>query len=247
MKRPIFIALLCLVTSNAYAATTVTVDSNENIAVSQPVVVAQPVAVSVPAVITREAVAGDFEGRIVGINYPLNQVVVREDNNNERLLTVTPDVINSYRVGDYVIVHPTADVTVLTMQDNPKDFEGDIIRVDMSDNQLVVLDTNGRERKVQLKQGMIGTYKVDDYVRIHLMEDLKEAKTIETLRNVRNFEGRVVSIDSAKSVIVVRDTHDKEAIVIVRQGLINNYSIGQQVRIYTLPDHNEAQLIRVIR
>lgn len=249
----LFIALLLLVSLKAQAATTVTVDDNNNITVKQPNSVVQPVVTETvvlnqtPAVITREAIAGDFEGRVVGIDYSKNQILIREANNNERQEIVAPEVINNYRVGDYVLVHPTTALTVLTMQENPKDFEGEIIRVDMSKGQMVVLDTYGRERKVQLKQGMISTYKVDDYVRVHLMADLKEAKTIETLSDVRNLEGNIVNIDTVRSQIVVRDEHGKDAVVWVRQGLINNYSIGQHVRIYILPNHEEAQLIRVVR
>ncbi len=253
MHVSLFIALLLLVSLKAEAATTVTVDNNDKVTVVQPNVVVQPVLTETvvlqqtPAVITRETIAGDFEGRVVGIDYSRNQILVREANNNERPEVVAPEVINNYRVGDYVLVHPTTALTVLTMQENPKDFEGDIIRVDMSKNQIVVLDTNGRERKVQLKQGMISTYKVDDYVRIHLMADLKEAKTIETINDVRNLEGNIVSIDTSRSQLVVRDEHGKDAVVWVRQGLVNNYGIGQHVRIYILPNHEEAQLIRVVR
>ena len=54
--------------------------------------------------------------------------------------------------------------------------------VDSSSNMIVVHDTMGHDRRVQLKEGMISSYKVDDYVRVHLMADLKEAKTINTVR-----------------------------------------------------------------
>jgi len=109
-----------------------------------------------------------------------------------------------------------------------------------------VLDTNGRERKVQLKQGMIGTYKVDDYVRIHLMADLKEAKTIETIRDVRNLEGNIVSVDTSRSQIVVRGADGKDSTVLLRQGQINNYRMGDHVRIYLLANHEQVQVIRII-
>ena len=249
----LFIVMLLLVSLKVQAATTVTVDNNDNVTVNQsngvvpPVITETVVLTQTPVVIIREAIVGAFEGRIVEVNFSRSQITLQDANGTDRQVLVKPEMINSYRVGDYVQIRPTADLTIITLEENPKDFEGDIIRVDMSKSQIVVLDTNGRERKVQLKQGMISTYKVDDYVRIHLMADLKEAKTIETINDVRNLEGSVVNIDSSRSQIIVRDEHGKDSAVLVRQGLINNYSIGQRVRIYILPNHDEAQLIRVIR
>jgi predicted RNA-binding protein len=249
----LFIALLLLVSANAHASTTVTVDDNSPVTVNPPSALVQPVVTDTvvlnqtPVDITKVATTRDFEGRVVGVDYAQYIIHVLDPNQIERQVSVKQDVINNYRVGDTVLIHPTSDVTIVTLQDNPKDFEGEIFRVDIPKNEIMVQDTNGRERRVQMKTGMIATYKVDDYVRIHLMADLKEAKTIETIGDVRSLQGNIVSIDYSRSQIVVRNTHGKDTTVWARQGLINNYHIGENVRIYTLPNHEEAQLIRVVR
>jgi hypothetical protein len=72
-------------------------------------------------------------------------------------------------------------VTFIREESN-RDLEGRIINVDTSQGTILVHDKEGRDRRVQLKQGMISGYKVDDYVRIHLMADLKEAKMIRTIK-----------------------------------------------------------------
>lgn len=253
MKKLLFVFMFLLMSSSARATTTVAVDDNNKVIVTQPSVVVQPVLTEtvvvnqMPVVITREAIAGDFEGRIAEVNYSRSQITIQDTNGTDRQVLVKPEMINSYRVGDYVQVRPTADLTIITVEENPKDFEGEIIRVDMSKSQIVVQDTNGRERRVQLKRGMISTYKVDDYVRIHLMADLKEAKTIETVRNMGRHDGYVVRVDPQGSRMVVRDTHGSERTVLVRQGMITSYRVGNQVRVYQLADHEDVQLVRVIR
>ncbi len=230
----------------AHASTTVIVDKNEQVTVTQSAgYVAQ--AVVTPVVVTREVTAGDFEGRVVEIDYALYQMFVRDIDSKDRQIAVRQEMINNYRVGDYVLIRPTTDFTVITLAENPKDFEGEIIRVDIPKNQIVVQDTTGRERKVQMKQGMIGTYKVDDYVRVHLMADLKEAKTIETVGEARNLEGRILSVDAASSRIVIRGNDGSDSTVILRQGQANNYHVGDNVRVYLLANHEQVQVIRVIR
>ena len=249
----LFIVSLLLVSSKAQATTTVTVDENSNVTVNRPNVVVSPVVTETvvlqqtPVVITREAIAGAFEGRIVEVNFSRSQITIQDANGTDRQVSVKPDAINSYRVGDYVQIRPTADLTIITIEENPKDFEGEIIRVEMSKGQIIVQDTNGRERRVQMKQGMISTYKVDDYVRVHLMADLKEAKTIETVRDMGRLDGYIVRVDSQGSRMVIRDTHNNERTVLVRQGMITNYRVGNQVRVYQLADREDVQLVRVIR
>ncbi len=240
----LFVGMLFLVSLKAEAATTVTVDNNEKVTVIQPSGYAQPVVT--PVVITREGVTGDFEGRIIEIDTLRYLIIVQDTQGRNTSVSVKPEMINHYRVGDTVLIHPTTDLTVMTLAVNPKDFEGEIIRVDIPNNQIVVQDTTGRERKVLMKQGMIGTYKVDDYVRIHLMADLKEAKTIETVNNVRNIEGNIVSVDASRNQIVVRGTEGKESVVILRPGQVNNYRVGDHVRIYHVTNQNQVQVIRII-
>lgn len=235
------VTALLLLCGSSQAATT------ETIVVVQPAVTETVVLQPTPVVITRDSKAVAFEGRIVQVDYSRNQIMIQDSFGANRQVLVKSEMINSYRVGDYVQVRPTTELTVITIEENPKDFEGEIIRVNMSDNQIVVQDTNGRERRVQLKQGMIGTYKVDDYVRIHLMADLKEAKTIETVRGMGRHDGYVVRVDPQGSRMVVRDASGRERTVLVRQGTITNYRVGNQVRVYQLADHEDVQLVRMIR
>lgn len=138
------------------------------------------------------------------------------------------------------------EVPVVVTQRDPKDLEGEIIRVDAPESEIVVRDEDNRERKVVLKKGMIGTYKVGDYVKIHLMADLKEAKTINTVRTA-DISGEVVATDYPRNVIIVRDERGVDRTVIVNPALPQNV-VGDHVRLYVVaesPDVREVKLIRV--
>ncbi len=200
-----------------------------------------------PMIVTRTEITGDFEGRITQVNYTQNMITINDTNGRDRQVSVKPEIINNYRVGDYVQIRPMTDLTVITIEENPRDFEGEVTGIDGTKGRIVVLDTNGRERKFQLKQGTYNNYKVDDYVRVHLSSDLRDALTIKTLNDVRNLEGRIITIDAPRSWILVRGTNGKENAVFVRQGQIQNYRVGDQVRIYTLENLDQVQTIRVIR
>ena len=134
---------------------------------------------------------------------------------------------------------------IVTTTEDPRKLEGEIIRVDYPGHQIVVRDINGRERKVLLKQGMISTYKVDDYVRIYLMADLKEAKTIETLTTA-DLDGDIASIDYTNNVIIVRE-NGRDSRVILRPELVRSYKAGDHVRLYVLSPYAEMQEARLIR
>jgi hypothetical protein len=245
-----FVLSLLLISLPVWAETTVTVDNNNNkvtVNQNQPSGEPQQTVTQVPVVVTNVINTGAFEGRVVEVNYAQNLIVVQDSSGVNRQVLSKPEMINGYRVGDYVQVRPTADLTVITLEENPKDFEGEIIRVDIPKGQIIVLDTNGRERRVQLKQGMISAYTVDDYVRVHLMADLKEAKTIETVRDIRRLDGSIVTVDAQGSRMVVRDSHGNERTVLVRQGMITSYRVGNYVRVYQLADRDDVQLVRVIR
>ena len=162
---------------------------------------------------------------------------VTVDNNEKVTVTQQPVV--------YVPVVPQP--VVIVQETDPRNVEGVIFRVDMSEGQIMVQDTAGRERRIQLKQGMIGTYKVDDYVRIYLMADMKEAKTIETVRGVRHLDGNIVGINALSSQIIVRGADGKDSTVIVRQGQIDQHRMGDRIRIYLIENNEEVQVIRVIR
>lgn len=144
------------------------------------------------------------------------------------------------------VVVPITPVIVIKTED-PKDLEGEIIRVDMPESMIVVQDANNRERKVTLKQGMIDAYKVGDYVQVHLMADLKEAKTIKTVRTA-DLEGDVVVADLAGNQIVVRDSDPMDHVVLLNPAMNNKYVVGDHVRLYVvsdMPDVKEVRLIRV--
>jgi len=248
-KSASVIVLLLACGSAAHAASTVTVDSNDKITIVKsgaPVPVAVIPVVVTTAVVTPVVITGDFEGRISEIDGSRNQIVVQCSDGIDRQVSVQPEMINHYRIGDYVQIHPTASVTLITIDENPREFEGEIIRVNIPKGRIVVLDTTGRERRVQLKRGMIANYKVDDYVRIRLGSNLKEAQTVKTVSDVRGLEGRIVSIDSTGSRIVIRDTEGKDSTVLVRQGQISRYRSGDHVRVYLLQNRDQVQVIRVI-
>lgn len=162
------------------------------------------------------------------------------DRNQPSTTTVVQEVIPQ------TVVVQQVPVIVTTVQD-PKDLEGEIIRVDASDSQIVLLDADNRERKVLLKQGMIGTYKVGDYVQIHLMADLKEAKTIKTVRTA-DIDGNVVATDYARNQIVVRDETGTDRVVILNPNMSGKNVVGDHVRLYVVsesPNVKEVKLIRV--
>src|SRR5689334_171791 len=98
----------------------------------------------------------------------------------ETTVTVNDDQVTVNRAATPTVVVQQEQPVILTTTQDPRELEGEIIRVDYPESMIVVRDANGRERKVWLKQGMINNYKVDDYVKIYLMADMKEAKTIKT-------------------------------------------------------------------
>ncbi len=187
MKKPhvsLFIVLLLLISFKAQATTTVTVDDNNRVQVSQvPVVVTQPI-VAQPVFVAVVDNSADFEGEIEKIDRSTRVLNVIDTEGRTRQVLVTQQTIDTYRTGDFVRIHPIAGVREVTFirEESNRDLEGRIINVDSSQSTIVVHDNQGRDRRVKLKQGMISNYKVDDYVRIHLMADLKEAKMIRTIK-----------------------------------------------------------------
>ena len=156
-------------------------------------------------------------------------------------------------VTEPVIVQPAPVVVVkpvvVTKVEDPRALEGEIIRVDYPDKQIVVEDIDGRERKVTLKQGMINSYKVGDYVVVYLMADLKEAKTITT-KHTADLEGNIISIDETNGRMIILESNGsgKNVLVAVKPGLINNYKVGDRIRLYVVsdtPDFGEVRMIRV--
>lgn len=190
----LFVALFSLVSFKAQATTTVMVDDNNQIQVSQtqpqtvvvqdvPVTVVQPV-VAQPVLVAVLDNSADFEGEIEKIDRSTRTIDVIDTEGRTRRVMVTQETISTYRTGDFVQIHPSAGVREVTFirAESNRDLEGRIINVDNSQSAIVVKDAQGRDRRVKLKQGMISNYKVDDFVRIHLMADLKEAKMIRTIK-----------------------------------------------------------------
>ncbi len=142
---------------------------------------------------------------------------------------------------------PVVDATpvIIARENNPKEFEGEIIQVDLPEHQILVRDAEGRDRRVTVKQGMINNYKVDDYVQVSLMEDLKEAKMIHVVQDAFHFEGTIVGVDSSTNHIVVRDKTQTDKTVLVASGMTAYFKTGDRVRIYLVPEYKEARFIRI--
>lgn len=95
--------------------------------------------------------------------------------------TQTPVVVTQpVMVPQQVVLTQEVPVVILKTEDM-RNFEGTIVKVDYRGNEIVVRDTTGKERRVMVKQGMIGHYKVDDRVKIELMTDMKEARMIRVV------------------------------------------------------------------
>ena len=62
------------------------------------------------------------------------------------------------------------------------EFEGWIVGVNYLENRIVVHDSDGKDRRVRIRQGMISHFKVDSRVRVRMMADGREAEMIWILR-----------------------------------------------------------------
>ena len=65
--------------------------------------------------------------------------------------------------------------------------------------------------------------------------------------NTKEFEGEILSVDYPDSQILVRDTSGRDRRVIVKQGMINNYKVGDYVKVELMADHKEAKMIRTLK
>ena len=167
------------------------------------------------------------------------ETTVTVDNDQTTVTTGQPAPIQTVAV--------TATPVIIAQERNEKEFEGEIIRVDYPNSLIVVRDRDGRDRKVIVKQGMINNYKVDDYVEVTLMADMKEAKMIHIVRDLPRFEGRVIAVDSNVNHIIIREGNGKERTVLVATGMTTYFKAGDSVRIYAVPDQQrEVRFIRVL-
>ena len=163
--------------------------------------------------------------------------VTVEDNKTTVVQEAVPQAV--------VVQQEPVPVVVATTED-PRELEGEITIVDYPENQIVVQDINGREKRVLIKQGMINGYNVGDYVQIYLMADLKEAKTIHT-RRTSDLEGDIVVADYTKNQIVVRDAAGMDHVVILSPGMNSSYQAGDHVRLYIVSDYPDMKEVRLIR
>ncbi len=155
-----------------------------------------------------------------------------------------------------VVVQPAGTQTVLLQkqtvvlmeQQDPRNLEGTVVKVNLVGRELLVRDINGRERQVKMmKQSMINNYKTGDYVQIYLTRDLTEAKKIRTKQSP-DLEGDIVAVDMNTNVIVVRDTNGVDRSAIIRPSMIRGYRVGDRVRFYAVSENadiQEAQIIRI--
>lgn len=155
-----------------------------------------------------------------------------------------------------VVVQPAGTQTVLLQkqtvvlmeQQDPRNLEGTVIKVNLVGRELLVRDINGRERQVKMmKQSMINNYKAGDYVQIYLTRDLTEAKKIRT-KQMPDLEGDIVGVDMGTNVIIVRDTNGIDRSAIIRPTMIRGYRVGDRVRFYAVSENDniqEAQIIRI--
>ena len=65
--------------------------------------------------------------------------------------------------------------------------------------------------------------------------------------NSKEFEGEILSVDYPESQILVRDTTGRDRRVIVKQGMINNYKVGDYVKVELMADLKEAKMIRIVK
>ena len=170
---------------------------------------------------------------------------VTVENADASTVTVTQSPTPSVVTTPVIAVNQTP--VMIVKDENPREFEGEIINVDMPESQVLVHDTIGRDRRVTVKQGMISGYKVGDYVQVRLMADMKEAAMIRTIRDVRPLEGIIVNVDSITHGIVVRENNGTNRAILVAPGMTGNFRMGDKVRIYAISDTSEAKLIRILK
>lgn len=154
-----------------------------------------------------------------------------------------------------IFVQPAATQTVVLQkqrvifmeQRDPRNLEGRVVKVDLVGKQLVVNDSNGRDRRVDvLKPGMINHYKVDDYVQIYLTPDLTEAMTVRTKQSP-DLEGDIVGIDQVNGALIVRGENGQDQRAIIRPNMIQGYQVGDRVRFYVISENGDLQEAQIIR
>ncbi len=142
------------------------------------------------------------------------------------------------------VVEPTQVVVV--SESDSREFEGEIISVDYPGNQIMVREPNGRERRVDIKQGMISNLKVNDYVEVQLMMDNKEAKMVKKVKEARLIEGTIIVLNTDAQQLVLQDANGQSHTVLMTPGNINQFRTGEHVRVYAISNDRPVRYIRVI-
>lgn len=191
------------------------------------------------SIIQGVAIFSGFVFLSVPFSSALASTTVTVESQGETVTTVVPTESTE-------AITTAATPVVIEQTGNPKQFEGEIIRVDYPKSLIVVRDTFGRERKVIVKQGMINNYKVSDYVEVEMMADLKEAKMIHTVRDLPRFDGMIVRIDPSVNQIVIREHNGRDRTVVVAPDMIAQFKAKDKVRVYGIGDRQAVRWIYVI-
>lgn len=99
----LFAAGICFAPAAA-AETTVTVDDGSTISVNRNAPPARVVAVEPRVVSVASDRDVDISGRIVAIDAPKHEIVVRDELPRDRRITGDPGIVSTLKVGDYVDV-----------------------------------------------------------------------------------------------------------------------------------------------
>ena len=138
------------------------------------------------------------------------------------------------------------EYTVTSAVVDPAWLEGQVTKVDVTAYQVTVRDIDGRERRINLKQGMINNQKVGDYVRIQLTPDLKDAMMVRVQTDA-DIEGEVVRIDRNLNQVVLRQRNGAERVIVLRSTMLDNYKVGDTLRLYVVSDYSDVTEVNVIR
>jgi hypothetical protein len=197
MRNIPFAALVSVFLALPAFAETVTTVENDRVVVSQQggqtTTVVQngasgaPVAAIVPAGGAAFETVRDprrIEGEIVSVDTPESQILVRDVDGREKRIVLKQGMINNYKVGDYVEIYLMADEreakTIKTRR--TADIEGEIARVDYANNLIVIRTTDGPERTVLVRPGLIQEHKTGDRIKMYVAVDDASPQTVRLIR-----------------------------------------------------------------
>jgi ribosomal protein L21E len=96
------------------------------------------------------------------------------------------------------------------------------------------------------------TVTVDDNSRVTVDQGLPETVVLQTqpivvvqeAKDPQELEGEITRVDLSNGEIVVRDADNREKRVLLKEGMISNYKVGDYVQIYLRNGLNEAKTIK---